>query len=374
MQIIDYVFSHISDARLEQLAHKFPVDKKNTKIMGSLIVKGLVILILSGQKVSLRMLSLLIDAHLGIEVTYSGLSKRLKKLNVDYFKALYEELAQSCMQEMIPSDKQTLYRFDSTIITLCNKIIHGSVNVGGPNKDGYIKVTVGLKNEIPASLRFCTNKSESSEGIALVKAINEAKVTKEDVLLFDRGIQKSHAYKEFTQQGYQFVTRLNTVRRYKKISSNSIVISRDDGNTYTDDLIVHLYGNGPDTLINNNVRVIHFLNADQNPITLATNIFHLSTQEIADLYKRRWDIEIFFKFIKQNLGFKHFLSHNLNGMKVYIYMILITALLFLLYKHKTKQTGYKLVLLSFKLRVEKSFIKDLIVLAGGNPDLVKDHL
>lgn len=38
--------------------------------------------------------------------------------------------------------------------------------------------------------------------------------------------------------------------------------------------------------------------------------------EVTELYRRRWDIEVFFKFIKQNLGYKHFLSHAMNRIKV----------------------------------------------------------
>lgn len=374
MQIMDYIFSHISDERLGQIAKNFPVDKKNTKIIGSLIVKGLVILILSGQKVSLRMLSMLIDAHLGVETTYSGLSKRLKTLNVDYFKALYEELVQSSIQEMIPSDQQILHRFDSTVITLSGRLIQDSVDFGGCDKDGHIKVTLGLKNELPTSIRFCMDSSDSSEDIALVKAINEAKVEKEDVLLFDRGIQRTQTYEDFSQQGYKFVTRVKINRRYKKIRSNELIINNSDNNKYLEDVVIHLYKGVPNTIVKNDVRLIKFINQENNEIWLATNLFHLSTQEIADLYKRRWDIETFFKFIKQNLGYKHFLSHNMKGMKVYIYMILITALLFLLYRKKKKMTGFKLPLLSFKLKMEKSFIRDLIILSGGDPELVKDHL
>lgn len=378
MQIIDYVFSYISDERLQQLSKKISVDKKNTKITGALIVKGLIILILSGQKISLRMLSMLIDAHLGIETTYSGLSKRLKTLNVDYFKTLYEELSQSCIQKLIPSDQQILYRFDSTVITLSGRILQDGIDFGGGDNDNHIKITLGLKNELPASIRFCVDKSEGSEDVALVKAINEGKVKNEDILLFDRGIQRTQSYEDFSQKGYRFVTRLKLDRKCKKIRTNQVISDGLDGNNYIEDIVVNLYKGfkkgEPNPIVKNEVRIIKFINSGNNEIWIATNIFDLSTQEIANLYKRRWDIEVFFKFIKQNLGYKHFLSHNLNGMKVYIYMILITALLFLLYKKTTKLTGFKLPLLSFKLKMEKSFIKDLIIISGGDPELVKDYL
>ncbi|MDN3030534.1 MAG: transposase [Candidatus Tisiphia sp.] len=63
-----------------------------------------------------------------------------------------------------------------------------------------------------------------------------------------------------------------------------------------------------------------------------SNILYLSAQDIASSYKKRWEIEVFFKFIKQNLQIKHFISHRENGMKVYIYCILIAAILFAIFK------------------------------------------
>ena len=60
-----------------------------------------------------------------------------------------------------------------------------------------------------------------------------------------------------------------------------------------------------------------------------------SATEIAELYKRRWEIEVFFKFIKQHLDFSHLLSRNENGMKVEMYMTLITAILLIVHKKES---------------------------------------
>ena len=48
------------------------------------------------------------------------------------------------------------------------------------------------------------------------------------------------------------------------------------------------------------------------------------TKEVAEIYRRRWDIEVFFRFLKQELSFSHFLSVNENSMQVILYMTLIT--------------------------------------------------
>jgi len=61
----------------------------------------------------------------------------------------------------------------------------------------------------------------------------------------------------------------------------------------------------------------------ENEVLLITNDFSMTAQEVAAAYKRRWDIEVFFKFLKQNLSFSHFISTNPNGIKVILYMTLI---------------------------------------------------
>ncbi len=74
----------------------------------------------------------------------------------------------------------------------------------------------------------------------------------------------------------------------------------------------------------------------ENEVYLITNDFELTAKQIAEAYKKRWDIEVFFKFLKQNLSFSHFISTSENGIKVVLYMTLITAMLVLIYKRKTK--------------------------------------
>jgi IS4 transposase len=61
-----------------------------------------------------------------------------------------------------------------------------------------------------------------------------------------------------------------------------------------------------------------------------------SFDQIAEIYRSRWDIELFFKFIKQHLGYSHILSRTENGLQVMIYMSMITALLMIWYKRQTK--------------------------------------
>lgn len=58
-----------------------------------------------------------------------------------------------------------------------------------------------------------------------------------------------------------------------------------------------------------------------------TNNFELTAKEVADYYRRRWDIEVFFRFIKQKLNISHLVSLSKNAIEIMIYMTLITAML-----------------------------------------------
>ncbi|WP_281239040.1 transposase [Flavobacterium praedii] len=71
-----------------------------------------------------------------------------------------------------------------------------------------------------------------------------------------------------------------------------------------------------------------------------TNNFELTTKEVADYYRRKWDIEVFIRFIKQELNVSHILSLSKNGMEVMIHMTLIVAMLALIYK-KANNLSYK---------------------------------
>ena len=66
---------------------------------------------------------------------------------------------------------------------------------------------------------------------------------------------------------------------------------------------------------------------------LITNDFETSPLTLAQYYLKRWDIEVFFKFLKQNLSFAHLISVNKNGIQVILYITLIMALLIKLYRH-----------------------------------------
>lgn len=99
-----------------------------------------------------------------------------------------------------------------------------------------------------------------------------------------------------------------------------------------------------------------------------SNNFELTALEITEIYRKRWEIESFFRFIKQELNFSQLINRNLNGVKVMIYMTLILASLIIVYKKKNQLKGYKIVKQKITNEIQQELIREIVILSGGNPD------
>lgn len=384
MQVTE-IMKLVSDKKLIELGKEYGVDKVNHKITGAFILKSLVRSSLLGRPISLRSIEEITPVAGDVnnllktkkrnkkKVDHSSIGKRLRTIKTEYFQAIYNDLVEQYNYRFSKAEKQQLYRFDSTTINLSGRIIKDGLRIGGKKNDSQVKLSVGLKCQIPASVRFCNDKSEASEDIALVRAINESKLDKEDILLFDRGICSTISYQEFENKGIKFVTRVKNNRRYKPVKPLEFPSGVNDKNLQIQsDEVVNLYRGKK--VINCNLRLVKAINDKDEEFSFLTNLFDSAASEIADIYKKRWDIEVFFKFVKQHLQFKHFISHSQNGMIVYLYSILIAAILFTIFKVSNKLAGFKIPLLKFCLLLEKEIIRDIVVLSGGDFELVRYKL
>ena len=106
-------------------------------------------------------------------------------------------------------------------------------------------------------------------------------------------------------------------------------------------------------LYSESLRRIHVYREDKDPLILVTNLHDLPAESIARLYKDRWAIELFFKWIKQNLKIKKFLGRSESAVKIQLITALIAYVLLQLYKIFTKDNR-KLYLILNWLRCNPS--------------------
>lgn len=161
--------------------------------------------------------------------------------------------------------------------------------------------------------------------------------------------------KEFSEKKVKFVIRAKENRKHEE--TKSLIETNKDldigDNLLIKDSIVKLYKgilvkNKQGNLhyrqdkVENHFRLVVVQNKKQpeKGFYFLTNDFELTAKEVADYYRIRWDIEVFFRFIKQELNVSHLVSLGKNEIEVMIYMTLIVAMLVIIYK-KANNLSYQ---------------------------------
>jgi transposase len=371
----------IPEDLLVHLAEETQVDYQVKKLHGMTMFKLILFGMASKDRIGLRTMEDFYNSrkfknlsHLPGEAStkYNSLSARLANMNVDFFQKAYELVYQQCSQlydQSVLSSKYKITRVDSTMVAQAANKLEKGINVGR-KKDGkkQIKYTVSLTELFPSSVELFTQQKYISENLTIPKVI--LKVIdrhKDNVFVFDRGVFSRDVFQELDQNNCSFVTRLSVKARYdvlQDLDSQSDLKHRNL--TVLKDQRVHLYKTGR-MPVEHPFRMLQTKNEKGTPFRFLTNRFDLTSREIIDIYKRRWDIEVFFRFLKQELNFSHFMSTNENGIKILLYMTLILAMLILIYK-SINEFGYKTAKRRFAMELEHLIDDEMIIRCGGDPN------
>lgn len=231
-----------------------------------------------------------------------------------------------------------------------------------------------MKGSLPSCIKIFKDQSYASEEFALAELLDVTGSIEENVVVFDRGLQSRNSFDKLTGSSKWFVTRANPNIR-SKIVSNIKVGKKTEGSSVTvySDEVCYLV-NKKEKQTQYQYRIIKSrIDESDEPIYFISNILDEDAYTIAAWYKQRWEIEAFFKFIKQHLNVKHLVSRDENGMKVMIYMTMILAILLIAYKKINGLKGFKIAKLRFELELENEIIKTIVTLCGGDP-LKAEHL
>jgi len=268
--------------------------------------------------------------HLGItnterEVKRSTLSYANTHRSSDLFKALFLTLLIQC-ESLLGNHgfrfKNPLYSIDSTTIDLSLKLFPWADFRKG--KSG-IKLTVKLDHQgkIPCFV------VESNAREHDTKKVREVPYEPGDVLVFDRGYTDYKYFSMICVKKAYFVTRLKKNAIYKRVKKNTV---KEGGNIISDYEIII-------PTLSNEIKLRKIISRDpetKKRVVLLTNNLKWTAETIAGVYKDRWQIELFFKAIKQNLKIKRFYGNSKNAVMTKIWIALIAYLLFYLLKAKSK--------------------------------------
>lgn len=371
----------IPDDEFASLIKLTDVDYQVKKLYGRNVFYLLLYGLLESTRISLRSLEdiyntskfrILFNIKTDHTIKYNSVSVRLANMNVNFFEKVYKLIYKQFSkvyneQEAI---KYRITRVDSTMVAeAANKIEEGMVV--GVKKDGgkkQIKYTISLTDILPSSVEVFSEQNALSEDYAIPRAIlNNLDKRKDNIFVFDRGVRSRECLCEFDNNKLKFVTRIREIARHEILESYTIKQNIIGNLKIESDQKVYLFNKH--RKVEHPFRLIKTMNERNVPLWFLTNHFELGLDEVVNIYKKRWDIEVFFRFIKQELNFKHFLSTNINGIKIILYMTLILAMLILLYKNYN-EVGFKTAKRRFYYEIEELLMKIMINMSGGDPKLV----
>src|SRR5579872_4415528 len=379
LQLIpEYFFDKIA----EETNVDFQVKKLNGKLMFNLLLMG----ILQSERLSLRVMEELFSTQKfqsfsGLasdsSTRHSSIRDRISTIPSAYFEELFYKITELLNHKYKRKDigKYKVERFDSTVVSLSSKLLNFGMISGKKPKEGehrihQLKFTVGFNGLLPHKVKFYSEQKYLGENDSLYQAIMENEFEKNNIAVFDRGLNSRSRFSKIDEANRLFVTRINPTKNYKIVEIINEQVKKTKTLIIERDLRVNLRDHDGE-YVKTALRLIITRNKEnREPIYFISNIENLTSEEITEIYKMRWDIEVFFRFLKQELNLNHLVSRNHNGILVMLYMTLITATLLLVYKQINDISGYKIAKLKFTNELDQELLKEIIIACNGNPNLL----
>jgi len=282
-------------------------------------------------------------------LTYLGIDKlpavsTLSDANINrdsrVFGSIYQQLTDYYKEELRPVecsflagqvDLGKVMIVDSSTISLFVDIFKGAGRnpMTGPKKGGLkINAELPLGGFVPSLIHIteaaCNDKS----------FLGQLKAEKGAIYVFDKGYVKYQKWKEWTEEGAYFVTRLNDNANYQVLEGQPNHISDyADGGVVADQIIMLNPAKEP-----LKARLIIYKDPVSGKVLeFVSNMFDCDDITVILLYKYRWNIEILFKQLKQNFELGYFYSDSLEGIKTQVWVALIANLLFSVIHRQCKE-------------------------------------
>ena len=271
--------------------------------------------------------------HLGLKsLSRNNLSNALMKRSSDVFEktfyALYDKMIRegyNRIDKRFKTDNKIM-AFDSTTISLCLSIYKWArfrKAKGGVE----VHTLFNVKEQLPA---FATiTKAYRNDATQLEKI----SIEKNGIYVMDRGYFKVKFFKKVHENQAFFITRTKTNVKFKELARKKV-----GGENDIEDVRV-VFAEGKKSIYRDSLRIVRYTEVKTNKrYEYITNNFDLEAEEVAAIYKARWDIELFFKHIKQNLKITRFYGRSINAVRIQLWVCMIGVLLAEYMKYKSRTT------------------------------------
>ena len=298
--------------------------------------------------------------HMGCaKLSRSNLSRMNESKSYALYEALFGRLLARCQSKAPNHDfrfKNALYSLDASTIDLCLSVFPWAEF---RSTKGAVKLHVGLNHRgyLP---EFVTVTDGKKSDITVGRTL---KFPKGSIVAIDKGYNDYTWYRSLTDNGIFFVTRLKRNAKHRVVSRRSVLKSKG----LVCDQTIEFTGTQTAKKCPVPMRRIGYKDSITGKrYTFLTNNFKLSARTIADIYKARWQIELFFKWVKQNLKIKSFIGNSKNAVMTQIWIALCVYLLLAFLKFQSKLTKSLQQLLRL-LQLNLFEKRDLMALLRGDP-------
>ena len=303
--------------------------------------------------------------HLGFAgINKSTLSDANAKRDYRIYEGLFYQLLGRC-QDLTPKHrfrfKNPLYTIDASTIDLCLSVFPWAKF---RTAKGAIKLHC-LYDHSGALPTFLTVTDGKRHDVKVVKD-NTLPLSPDSIVSVDKAYIDYKWLNSLDEQRVWFVTRAKTNIDYAVVGQHPI-----SSRKVISDECISLQGPVTKSKYSKDLRLIRYYDEErQATLTFITNNFKLAATTIAQIYKARWQIELFFKWIKQNLKIKSFLGTSKNAVLTQIWVAMCYYLLLTYIKYQTKY-GFSMLQLSRIIRETLFQRKSLIDILTLNPDKLK---
>ena len=296
--------------------------------------------------------------HLGVERMPN--KSTLSYANANRPAELYEDLMWTMLGRFRSSGqlsggrhrfrfKNKLFSLDSTTISLCLSLFPWA---SFRRAKGGVKVHVLLDHDdyMPAFTAISEAKKHD------VKVAKSLRLNPGSIVAMDRAYNDYRIFATWTERDVSFVTRMKDNAIYEVVERRRLPLNR---NILSDEIIRLTGVKASEKCPHLLRRVVVWDGENDREIVLLTNHFEFGATTIANIYKDRWQIELFFKALKQNLKIKTFIGTTENALRIQIWTALL-ALVLLKWLHYLSRASWSFSNLASLLRLNLFTYRNLM--------------
>jgi hypothetical protein len=276
-----------------------------------------------------------------------GNKRRPSKVFGSIYQKVYQRYKGNISDSTLKAEVASrLFILDSTTVSLFKAILKpaGRRSKDGKSKGGMkVNALLQADTQMPSFINYMAAAMNDQQVYAYISQLPD-----HSIIVFDRAYVNYKQFAAFSQRDIFYVTRQRENAAYKTIEEFSL--PEDSPHILKDERIEVLYSEQKEQKTLHMRRVAFYSEKYQTAFVYITNNFTLTAVEIAAIYQNRWQIEVFFKKLKQNFPLTYFYGDNANAIEIQIWCALI-ALLLLQVLHKEQKSKLAFSILASIVRL-----------------------